>query len=298
MDCQKVGNLISKIRKEKGFTQKELAIKLGVTDRAISKWERGMGCPDVSLLESLSTILDISILELLKGTKLNNEDIVSNEKIMDSINYSKEQIQYKFKKYFNFFTLCFIFGTIAFIIFSNILSIIEINSNYSLEQSNNNNQHLIERITRYATLIQNNRGIYKEEDYEKILIYINDLERRLTSQLKLIKSNYTYKEVVLLYNTQLKDRYDVMISDFDNSVYSMLSKYDNSIIKNIVMYFEYNEIYRTSMYEVEEELKHPYYYGKKVSDSLVTSIKNGQYFDFYKETMLLKDIIKVGEISE
>ena len=50
MDYKKTGNLIQKIRKERNMTQMELAERLGITDRAISKWETGRGFPDVSLL--------------------------------------------------------------------------------------------------------------------------------------------------------------------------------------------------------------------------------------------------------
>ncbi len=57
MDYQKTGNLIAGLRKEKNMTQKELADKLGITDRAVSKLERGLGCPDISLLDDLSRIL-------------------------------------------------------------------------------------------------------------------------------------------------------------------------------------------------------------------------------------------------
>ena len=51
MNYDKIGSFIQQKRKDKGLTQKQLAEKLGVTDRAISKWERGQGCPDVSILE-------------------------------------------------------------------------------------------------------------------------------------------------------------------------------------------------------------------------------------------------------
>lgn len=54
MNYDKIGSFIQQKRKDKGLTQKQLAEKLGVTDRAISKWERGQGCPDVSILEILS----------------------------------------------------------------------------------------------------------------------------------------------------------------------------------------------------------------------------------------------------
>ncbi len=61
MNYDKIGSFIQQKRKSKNLTQKQLADKLGVTDRAISKWERGQGCPDVSILEILTKELDCSI---------------------------------------------------------------------------------------------------------------------------------------------------------------------------------------------------------------------------------------------
>ena len=66
MDCNKVGNLIMTLRKEKGMTQKALADKMNLSDRTISKWERGIGCPDVSLLHELSDILGVNIENILE----------------------------------------------------------------------------------------------------------------------------------------------------------------------------------------------------------------------------------------
>lgn len=67
MDCQKIGSLIYQLRKEKNMTQKELADQLHISDRTISKWERGLGCPDVSLLNELSDIFHIHIETILSG---------------------------------------------------------------------------------------------------------------------------------------------------------------------------------------------------------------------------------------
>lgn len=67
MDCGKVGNLILSLRKEKEMTQKELADAMNISDRTISKWERGIGCPDVSLLQELSDILGVNIEKILIG---------------------------------------------------------------------------------------------------------------------------------------------------------------------------------------------------------------------------------------
>ena len=81
MDCAKVGRLISGLRKEKKFTQKDLADRLHVSDKAISKWERGLGCPDVSLLGELSRILEVNIASILAGNL--------NEKQKDSGNMKR-----------------------------------------------------------------------------------------------------------------------------------------------------------------------------------------------------------------
>lgn len=72
MNTQKTGSLIASIRKEQNLTQQDLAAKLGVSGAAISKWERGIGFPDVSLIEPLATALDITITELFKGERMEN----------------------------------------------------------------------------------------------------------------------------------------------------------------------------------------------------------------------------------
>lgn len=67
MDCAKTGKFIRFLRLEQNFTQKELADKMNISDKTISKWERGLGCPDVSLLAELSSILKVNIEQMLSG---------------------------------------------------------------------------------------------------------------------------------------------------------------------------------------------------------------------------------------
>ncbi len=67
MNCMKMGALIRSLRKEKGMTQLELAQAVQVSDKAVSKWERGQGCPDVSLLTALSDILGVNLEQMLTG---------------------------------------------------------------------------------------------------------------------------------------------------------------------------------------------------------------------------------------
>ena len=69
MDAIKTGTLIAQARREKNMTQKELSELLHVTDRAVSKWERGLSFPDVSLLEPLAGALGLTLTELLDGER-------------------------------------------------------------------------------------------------------------------------------------------------------------------------------------------------------------------------------------
>ena len=67
MDAIKTGKIINYLRSLKGMTQKELAAKINVSDKAVSKWERGDGCPDVGILPLLAENLDCDVDSLIKG---------------------------------------------------------------------------------------------------------------------------------------------------------------------------------------------------------------------------------------
>ena len=69
MDARSTGSLIRTLREERGFTQRQLADAVGVTDKAVSKWERGGGCPDIELLSALSDCLGTPVETLLDGTR-------------------------------------------------------------------------------------------------------------------------------------------------------------------------------------------------------------------------------------
>ena len=74
MDLIKIGRFIADCRKEKKITQEQLAEKLNITDRAVSKWERGLSLPDADKMLDLCNILDINVNELLNGEKINMKD--------------------------------------------------------------------------------------------------------------------------------------------------------------------------------------------------------------------------------
>lgn len=77
-----IGEMISSLRKEKGMTQNELAEKMNVTDKAVSKWERDLSCPDINTISKLADILDVSVDELLQAKKKE----YPNTKLKDLIN--------------------------------------------------------------------------------------------------------------------------------------------------------------------------------------------------------------------
>ena len=91
MDTQKMGKFIAQQRKELGLTQTELAEKLHVTDKAISRWERGVGLPDINMLEPLAEALNVNLIELVQAKKAIEETISIQEAetiVLDTIQIS------------------------------------------------------------------------------------------------------------------------------------------------------------------------------------------------------------------
>ena len=69
------GKIIKELREKEKLTQQELANKIGVSDKAISKWETGKGLPDITLIEPLSKALKVSVIELMNGEYITNQVI-------------------------------------------------------------------------------------------------------------------------------------------------------------------------------------------------------------------------------
>lgn len=77
MNQEKIGKFISESRKQKNLTQEQLAEKLGISVNAVSKWERGLNIPNVSLFKDLCNELDFNVNELLSGEKIDNNKYVN-----------------------------------------------------------------------------------------------------------------------------------------------------------------------------------------------------------------------------
>ncbi|EHI99575.1 helix-turn-helix domain protein [Clostridium sp. DL-VIII] len=96
MNKEKFGDFVCKLRKEKGMTQQELGDKLHLTNKAISKWERGLSFPDICMLQDIAEILEVSVLELLNGERnaeINISSEVANRIVVDTVKHSGQLIK-------------------------------------------------------------------------------------------------------------------------------------------------------------------------------------------------------------
>lgn len=93
MNAEKTGTLIAQVRREKNMTQKELAALLHVTDRAVSKWERGLSFPDISLLEPLADALGLTLTELLDGERAQQPEETDERPLREILALSKAALR-------------------------------------------------------------------------------------------------------------------------------------------------------------------------------------------------------------
>lgn len=94
MDAKKFGQFISQLRKEQNMTQAELASKLYVTDKAVSKWERGLGLPDINSIEPLASALGVSIAEIMQSERITSEHVTqgnASELLTNAFELVKQQ---------------------------------------------------------------------------------------------------------------------------------------------------------------------------------------------------------------
>lgn len=85
MDQEKIGKFIYQMRKTKNLTQEELAEKLGVSNKSISRWENGITMPDISMLLELAEKLDVEVSELLNGRKMTKEELVKLKETIENV---------------------------------------------------------------------------------------------------------------------------------------------------------------------------------------------------------------------
>lgn len=116
MDAQKLGQFIAERRKELGMTQKQLSEKLHVTDKAISRWERGQGLPDINSFAPLAEALELSISEIMLAEKSNGDNHDFSNKAIGGILEIVEQKRLERRKVYITIIIAAVIGMSIFLI--------------------------------------------------------------------------------------------------------------------------------------------------------------------------------------
>lgn len=119
MDVKKFGSFIATVRKEQQMTQVELAKKLQVTDKAVSKWERGIGFPDINTIEPLAEALGVSVLEIMKSERIPEHEVsseVASNVLVDAFELAKYQKRLERKHIFAIVLLAATLSTLVLLI--------------------------------------------------------------------------------------------------------------------------------------------------------------------------------------
>lgn len=239
MNLEKIGKLIAMRRKELGLSQKDLSNKLGITDKAVSKWERGINAPDISYLKDLSDLLQISLNDLLSG-EINN----TNDMNVETIKFYNKKFKEKYLKNFIIIFLVSLFLFLSIIVINdyNRLTIYDINSlngdfiiNGHLIFNKKNNIIMIsdmEYIDNYAgtskALIIKNLDIFLKSDNKVIVSFHYDiddeknvlLEEFLVGKTIYLEENVNNNEDIHIYNNEDLQLVFVYtnVDDIENSI--------------------------------------------------------------------------------
>ena len=304
MNYEVIGNFIKERRKIVGLTEKELADKIGVTDKAVSKWETGRGIPDISILEVLAKELNSSIIEILKGESIENGEIKKSDVdsyIKESINYSKSKYKDTINK-----VLSFLIIFIVLLVFSlNIINIYNQHKKYypgdnviAYEDYNNSMNEDIDTINNLISKIRSDKGKYIDTNYERLIKTIDNIEDSLK------------EDKFLTYNGEGYTLNEIYLNEYD-------LKYGSSIYSLAAVMIDIDEKYRDLFYStafnyINSQNQESYYsiYKYEFYKPLVVRIHSRQYPNIIASKLneklgyikmlkyLLNEVVEVGDINE
>lgn len=242
MNLQKVGKFIAKMRKKVGMTQSELGEALGVSGKAVSKWERGVNAPDITILVDLAKLLNVSATEILVGEKMDNnittED--ANEIAISSIstynNYSK-------KKYMKIIIILITVIVLISTVFFTTYFITNYNKCFVYKLSSANDGYYLEGLVA-SNQKENSIIISGIKINNDIIIRTNEIDNYVVelraNKMELYRNNYVYDNSIgslsnIINNTNIiidsnqisswnektfldnkKNKIEVIISFYDN----------------------------------------------------------------------------------
>ena len=214
MDIEKISNLIKIKRKEKGLTQEELAQKINVTEKAISRWETGRGTPDISLLIPLSKELDLDVSELLNG----EENKKSKNDVEQLIEYNEITKANKYNFQFKLTIFFYILSILSFLFYLRFEYDPNIEVNYFIRL-------LIIVIASIFVIIGNK-------------IYSNNYVEKLEDKKKVLKLSHIIVfiyYVILLFNMVVFARYNSIDSYNLIPFKSIVDIFENGTIYEIII---------------------------------------------------------------
>lgn len=229
MDNNKIGKFIASLRKEKGLTQQELGERLFVTDKAVSKWERGLSLPDIKILEKLALELNVDVSEILFGERGKNKKINIQEEIDKAIAIIEENRIQKKNETKRKVKKISITTMSIFIIMFLVLIIRYKYYHPSIIKQGNNHYEI---------------GIFGTSNLEKDGLdeFISIMSK--TEEVKNLNSNIVFLSIKLNKKGNIK-RIDMTVNYFDNDYNYVGSGYYNYKDKNLEFGYERKENCKT-----------------------------------------------------
>ena len=235
MNINKIGNLIARQRIAKKMTQDQLAKKLGILRTTVSKWERGINTPDISLLQPLCQELDLTFTELINGEKnISNKD--NTITAIDAINFYNKKTKNKY---------LIVSINIIFLLFCFFLSLIIINNYnkftmYKIHTTNTPftiDGYLLENVNKKGIFIQNIKyndelvGTDQEIITDSVTITLES-NNNIIYQFKKISNDRPERLYNLLYNTSIYIDSDKVKKIDLNNLYLKIEFEDNQKTQN------------------------------------------------------------------
>lgn len=292
MDPKKTGIIISDARKKLKMTQKDLADKLYISDKAVSKWERGLCFPDISVLIPLTEILNISLYDLLRGEKVNKKEV--EETIKNTINYSNGEIKRKKKKYIIISSII-----ISIIVLVSIISLIFVSKNNDIRAIvDSDTIHTINYYSDYKTTLDNTNG-------EKLELIVMKLplkwkERQFEVSDDTLKINYgvSYKDVVKAYNDENYVK-EAMINNA-TVIFTTISDVDSVEIRYTDYRYSISKEKLQKAYDVSDfdEVIENDNWVKLVSKKLINDEFVNDTFKLFNKSIVSKDELKKEPVSD